>query len=200
MKNFAQTLRRASKPRAFLLVLSAPSGGGKTTVCDLALRKLPWLKRCVTATTRAPRKGERHGRDYWFLSHAEFHKRIKAGGFYEWAEVHGNLYGTPKAEVLRALKAGHSLVLVIDVQGAASVARKAKDAVSVFLLPPSLHTLAERLVLRGAHDARDLKRRLREARHEIAQAPLYDYVVVNDQLHKTVEHVTDIARAERWRF
>src|SRR3954470_23425675 len=91
--------KAARKPRPYLMVLSAPSGGGKTTVCDRVTARLPWLKRCVTATTRAPRQGEKNGRDYHFLSRAEFAARLKQGGFYEWAEVHGNLYGTPKREI-----------------------------------------------------------------------------------------------------
>ena len=131
-------LKIGRKPAPFLLVLSAPSGGGKTTVCDLLLRRLPWLKRAVTATTRKPRVGEKDGRDYWFLSAAEFTRRVAEGGFFEYAQVHGNYYGTPRKELEASLRKGQSLVLVIDVQGGAAVKGKRQDSLLVFLAPPSM--------------------------------------------------------------
>src|SRR4051812_2955163 len=112
------------KARPFLLVLSSPSGGGKTTVCAEVLKLHPDLKRCVTVTTRAPRGGEKHGRDYLFVSLAEFKRRVKKRDFYEYARVHGNYYGTPKGAVESSLKKGQSLVLVIDVQGGATVKKR----------------------------------------------------------------------------
>jgi guanylate kinase len=191
--------KRARAPQSFLMVLSAPSGGGKTTVCEALLRRQTWLSRAVTATTRSPRLGEKDGRDYYFLSREQFLRRIKAGAFYEWAEVHGNLYGTPKKEVRAALKAGKSLVLVIDVQGGAQVRAKDKDALLVFLLPPSFTALKERLKKRAQDSASSLKRRLNEAEKEAKASKFYDYVVVNDRLDLAVSHVEEIARAARWR-
>jgi guanylate kinase len=191
--------RNASKAKPFLLVLSSPSGGGKTTVCGRLLKRLPWLSRCVTATTRAPRKGEKHGRDYWFLSVDEFQARRKKGGFYEWARVHGNFYGTPKDELESALKRGRSQVLVIDVKGAAQVRKRNKAAVLVFLLPPSFQALERRLRGRGKDHHQEVARRMVEARRELVHARHYDYLVVNEVLAKAVDHVADIARAARWR-
>jgi guanylate kinase len=188
----------ARKPRPFLMVLSAPSGGGKTTVCAKVLQRLPWLKRCVTATTRAPRQGERNGKDYHFLSAAEFKSRIKAGGFHEWAKVHGNYYGTPRKEIDKALAKGQSLVLIIDVQGGAQVKKKDARAVLVFLLPPSIKALAQRLRGRGQDAPEVLTRRLRDARKELKASAHYDYIVLNDRLDHAVDHVEEIARAARW--
>ncbi len=187
------------KRRAFLMVLSSPSGGGKTSVCAELLARLPWLKRCVTATTRPPRAGERDGVDYWFLSRPAFEQRLKRGEFFEHAEVHGNLYGTPMREVERSLKAGQSLVLVIDVQGAAQVRRRKKDAVTVFLLPPSLSELKRRLAGRGTDAAEVVRRRLADAGGELARAGEYQYWVVNDRFERAVEQAAAIAVAESLR-
>jgi len=181
------------------MILSAPSGGGKTSVCAELLARLPWLKRCVTATTRAPRAGEKDGKDYWFLSRKAFEQRLKRGEFYEHAEVHGNLYGTPMREVEKSLKAGQSLVLVIDVQGAAQVRRRKKDAVTVFLLPPSWRELERRLAGRGTEAPENLKRRLADAGGELARAGEYQYWVVNDRFEKAVDQAAAIAVAESLR-
>jgi guanylate kinase len=191
--------KKASKPKPFLMVLSAPSGGGKTTVCHAVLKRLPWLKRCVTATTRAPRKGEKQGRDYWFLSQAEFKRRAKMGGFYEWARVHGNYYGTPRKEVRQAMRQGRSLVLVIDVQGGAQVKRKDPKSLLVFLLPPSILALEKRLKGRGKDSAAVVARRLKDARGELKASKNYDYLVLNDKLSHAVGQVAEIAKAARWR-
>ena len=193
-------LKRARKPAPFLLVLSAPSGGGKTTVCDELLKRLPWMKRCVTATTRKPRPGEKHGKDYWFLSDAEFKRRIANGGFFEYAQVHGNYYGTPRKEVEAALHKGQSLALVIDVQGGAAVKGQRPESVLVFLVPPSMQELKRRLYKR-ATDAREvMQRRLREADREIAAGTRYDYLVVNDDLALAVGRVEQICEAARRRL
>jgi guanylate kinase len=191
--------KAAREARPFLMVLSAPSGGGKTTVCRQLLKRLPWMKRCITATTRAPRKGEKDGKDYFFLSVEEFKRRIQAKGFYEWARVHDNLYGTPRWEIEEALSKGRSLILVIDVQGGAQVKKKSKDAVLVFLLPPSFEALKTRLTQRGQDAAAVVKRRLKAAQREVLAAKHYDYLVLNDRLDHAVDHVEEIARAARWR-
>ncbi len=193
-------LKLGRKPSPFLLVLSAPSGGGKTTVCDLLLKRLPWLKRTVTATTRKPRVGEKDGRDYWFLSAAEFNRRVAEGGFFEYAQVHGNYYGTPAREVGDALKRGRSLVLVIDVQGGAAVKGRRKDSVLVFLAPPSMAELRRRLARRGTESPSALRRRLREAARECAAGAQYDYLIINDDLDETVEDLAQVCRVARHRL
>lgn len=193
-------LKKATKPAPFLLVLSAPSGGGKTTVCEALLRREPWLRRCVTATTRKPRRGESNGRDYWFLSEAEFKARVAKGGFFEYAQVHGSYYGTPRREVEAALRRGQSLVLVIDVQGGAAVKGQRPDSVLVFLVPPSMRELKRRLALRGTDSPADVRRRLREASRELKAGEGYDFVLVNDDLKSTVEATAGIARAVRHRL
>ncbi|HTB34394.1 MAG TPA: guanylate kinase [bacterium] len=193
-------LQRARKPAPFLLVLSAPSGGGKTTVCEHLLGRLPWLKRCITATTRSPRPGEKHGRDYWFLSQAEFKHRIAEGGFFEYAQVHGNYYGTPRREVEAALKRGQSLALVIDVQGGAAVKGQRPDSVLVFLVPPSMAELKKRLYKRATDAPEVLQRRLKEAARECAAGSHYDYLVVNDDLETAVDRVEQICEAARRRL
>jgi guanylate kinase len=193
-------LKRARKPRPFLLVLSAPSGGGKTTACDLLLKRLPWLKRCVTATTRPPRGGEKNGRDYWFLSEPEFKQRVAEGGFFEYAQVHGNYYGTPRKEVEAALKKGQSLVLVIDVQGGAAVKGKRSDSVLVFLAPPSMKELKRRLLGRGEDSDAVMRRRLREAARECEAGLQYDYLIINDDLKETVEDLAQVCLATRLRL
>ena len=193
-------LRRARKPRPFLLVLSAPSGGGKTTACDRLLQRLPWLRRCVTATTRAPRGGEKNGRDYWFMSEAEFKRRVAEGGFFEYAQVHGNYYGTPRKEVEAALKKGQSLVLVIDVQGGAAVKGRRNDSVLVFLAPPSMQELKRRLKGRGEDSDAVMRRRLREAARECDAGTQYDYLIINDDLDETVEALAQVCLAARLRL
>ena len=193
-------LNRARTPSPFLLVLSAPSGGGKTTACELLLKKLPWMKRCVTATTRPPRKGERDGRDYWFLSEAEFKRRVALGGFFEYAQVHGNYYGTPAREVEAALNRGQSLVLVIDVQGGAAVKGRRKDSVLVFLAPPSMAELKRRLARRGTDSPAAMRRRLREAARECAAGLRYDYLIINDDLDETVEALAQVCFGARHRL
>jgi guanylate kinase len=195
-----QLLKRARKPSPFLLVLSAPSGGGKTTACERLLKRLPWLKRCVTATTRPPRGGERNGRDYWFMSEAEFKRRVAEGGFFEYAQVHGNYYGTPAREVEAALKLGKCLVLVIDVQGGAAVKGRRKDSVLVFLAPPSMAELKRRLATRGTDSPSAMRRRLREAARECAAGLHYDYLLINDDLDETVEALAQVCFSARHRL
>jgi guanylate kinase len=185
------------KPKPFLMVLSAPSGAGKTTVCRGLLKRHPELRRCVTATTRPPRGKEKNGRDYYFLSRKEFQRRYKAGGFYECAEVAGHFYGTPKAEVENSLERGNSLVLVIDVQGGAEVRTKRPDSVLVFLMPPSFHELRKRLRSRGTDSAPEIRRRLGLARREIRASRNYEYVVLNDELTDAVRQVSVIYQAEK---
>ncbi len=189
-----------ARPKPFLLVLSAPSGGGKTTVCNLLLKRLPWMTRCVTATTRPPRPGERDGVDYYFLSEAAFKRRVAEGGFFESAQVHGHHYGTPAREVRQALAQGRSLALVLDVQGGAAVKGRVKDSVLVFLAPPSMAELKRRLTGRGTDTPAAMRRRLREAARECDAGAGYDYLIINDDLDETVDALAQVCQAARHRL
>ena len=178
-----------------VFVVSSPSGGGKTTVVERLLRAVPRLTRSVSVTTRPPRPGERHGRDYRFVTPAAFRRLQRGGRLLEWASVHGEWYGTLKAPVLRSLARGRHVVLCIDVQGARQVRRVlGSRAVLVFLLPPSIRRLRARLLRRRTESPAAVRRRLAAARREIACARWYDHAVVNDRLDRTVRAMSGIIR------
>ncbi|MDE7240899.1 guanylate kinase [Desulfovibrio sp.] len=164
------------------LVLSAPSGAGKTTLIRRLRAEFPAIGYSVSCTTRAPREGEVDGRDYIFLSRAAFEERRAGGAFAEWAEVHGNLYGTPLAPVREMLAQGRDALFDIDVQGAAQLKLNLEGACFIFILPPSMEELERRLRLRGQDDEAAIERRLANARRELREAPWYDALVVNDNL------------------
>ena len=189
----------SKKPRGLLIVISAPSGTGKTTLTRMLLEEFPHMEFSVSFTTRPPRPGEVNGRDYWFISKEEFLKRIEEGDFLEWAEVYGNLYGTSKSQVLKALNEGKDVLLDIDPQGALQVKRNFPEAVLIFILPPSLKELEERLRRRGTDTEEVIKRRLEIAREEIKRAPLYDYIIVNDVLEVAYSRLKSIITAEKFR-
>ncbi|HDO29805.1 MAG TPA: guanylate kinase [Desulfobacteraceae bacterium] len=186
--------------RGILLVLSAPSGGGKTTFLKKVMAGLPGLVFSVSHTTRKPRPGEQDGRDYYFVSRQEFEsiRDRHPSGFLEWAEVHGNLYGTSRAAVEQRLGGGRDVILDIDVQGAAQI-RQSADPVTVFIAPPSLAELEARLRGRGTENEQTLALRLENAKQELAAMDLYDYLVVNDRLDEAVESLRSIIIAERCR-
>lgn len=190
-----------ARPR-LCFVVSAPSGAGKTTLADALLARVPGLTRTVSYTTRPRRNGELDGRDYTFIGEAEF-ERMRAGGeFLEWATVHGNSYGTPESELRRIAELGHDALMVIDVQGAATVRRKLPDAVTVFVLPPSRDSLLDRLMGRDARDAEaraSIRRRLGVAADEIRRYVGYDYLIVNDDFEEAASDLVGIVRAERSR-
>ena len=189
---------RGRKGHAF--VVSSPSGGGKTTVVERLLERLPGLVRSVSVTTRAPRAGEQPGRDYHFIAPSAFARMRRDGQLLEWATVHGASYGTPKAPVLHALADGRNVVLSIDVQGARQVRRLlGRRAILVFLLPPSLLALRRRLQRRRTESPGAMQRRLAVAKREMGCASWYDAVVVNDQLEQAVRQMASIVRAARQR-
>jgi guanylate kinase len=171
------------------LVLSAPSGAGKTTIARRLRERRGDVVFSVSATTRPPREGERDGRDYHFVSREEFRRMIDAGELIEWAEVHGSLYGTPLANVRAARARGEFLLLDIDVQGARQIRDRVPEAVRIFIVPPSGETLIGRLVGRGSEDAERVRRRLGNALEEIGAAAEFDHVVVNDDLEAAVDDV-----------
>lgn len=179
-------------PRLF--VISGPSGAGKGTLLAELRKQRPDLGLTVSATTRSPRPGEVDGTSYYFLSDEEFRRRIAAGEFVEWAEVHGHLYGTLVSEVKRLLAKGHSLVLEIDVQGALNVRKVYPDAVLVFIEPPSLEVLEERLRGRGTEDEASIELRLKNARHEMELADQYDARIVNDTVDRAAQELGSVMR------
>lgn len=182
-----------------LFVVSAPSGAGKHTVLHRVLATDPRLEYSVSATTRAPRPGEVHGRDYYFLDREEFGRRVEQGGFVEWAEVHGNLYGTLREELERRLSSGKDVVLEIDIQGMRNLKQSGFDAVTVFIMPPSPSVLERRLRGRGTESPETVELRLRNAREEMEARHAFDYIVVNDRLSKAVADLKAIVRAQRCR-
>jgi guanylate kinase len=180
-----------------LVVISGPSGVGKTSLCRQVVTEMPRVTQSVSYTTRVPRADERDGREYHFISHRAFKRRIGTGEFLEWAQVHGQLYGTSRQQVETITSAGTDILLAIDVQGGIQLRASDVDTVLVFLLPPSWDALSARLRKRGTEAPEVQKQRLEVARQELAHYTEYDYVVVNDQLPVAAEMLKTILRAER---
>ncbi len=187
-----------------LVVISAPSGGGKTTLCNQLLAARPDMTRAITCTTREPRGDEKDGEDYYFLDAGSFLKRVQAGNFLEHATVFGNSYGTLKSEVLGKLRAGRDVLLNIDVQGAATVRKCAEDdtelkraLVSVFLTPPSIAVLEQRLRKRGTDAEAVIQKRLGVARQEIAQWKNFDYLLISRSVSEDLAGMLAIVAAEK---
>jgi guanylate kinase len=183
----------------FPVVLAAPSGAGKTTIAKRLRERREDVVFSVSATTRAPREGERDGVDYHFVAEPEFRRMIAAGELIEWAEVHGRLYGTPLRNVREAQQRGEFLILDIDVQGAAQIRDHVPEAVHVFILPPSGGDLCDRLTSRGSEDEEAMRRRLGNARDEIHRAGSFDYLVLNDDLDRAVDAIEGVLMAEAHR-
>ncbi|HEY9430448.1 MAG TPA: guanylate kinase [Blastocatellia bacterium] len=182
-----------------LIIVSAPSGAGKTTLVAGALGLDNRARPSISFTSRHPRAGEKQGVHYHFVSRAEFEAMIANGDFLEWAEVHGNLYGTSRRAVEEVRSSGSDVILTIDIQGAAQARQLFPDAVSVFIMPPSLDALAERLESRGTDTAHDRRLRLESALHEMEQYVNFDYVVINDDLNRAINELGAIITAERCR-
>lgn len=187
------------KSEGAIIIISAPSGAGKTTLCRRMLEHFPDMRASVSFTTRMPRAGEEHGRDYLYISRDEFVRMRDNGHFAEWAEVHGDLYGTPLQPLADAALNGTCLLLDIDCQGALQLKKRFSHACSVFILPPSMEELKKRLQMRGS-DAEDrVKNRLIRAGEEIRQAGCYDYIVVNDILEQAEETLAAIIKVQQTR-
>jgi guanylate kinase len=180
----------------FPVILSAPSGGGKTTIAKTLLARRDDLGYSVSCTTRAPRPGEVAGRDYYFMNRAEFLAKREQDAFAESAEVHGNLYGTLRQEVDRVLATGRHVVMDIDVQGAVQFNRAFPQSVTIFILPPSAEVLLDRLRARKTESPAQLAARLQSALQELQQVAEYEYIVVNDDLERAVSSVESIIDAE----
>jgi guanylate kinase len=182
--------------RPFPVVLSGPSGAGKSTVARALCDAFPGTWLSVSATTRPPRGDEEHGRDYWFLSAEEFEEERNAGGYVEWAEVHGRCYATPRLPLEACLARGELPVLDIDVQGGGQIRRAFPEAVLVFLLPPTLQALRDRLCGRGSETEAEMALRLRNAEAELGHLWDYDYLVLNEMVEETVVEISGILRSE----
>lgn len=185
--------------RGLLFVVSAPSGAGKTTLCKDVTPKVPNLAHSVSYTTRSPRDKEIEGRDYCFIDTVAFRLMIDRNEFIEWAEVHGNLYGTSRNGLMRYVEQGVDVILDIDAQGAATL-KKSSEGVYIYILPPSLGSLSQRLVDRKSDPQDEIARRLQKSREEIWNYRQYDYVIVNAEFKKALKELEAIILAERVRM
>lgn len=178
------------------MIISAPSGAGKTTLCRELLKRFPDIRESISYTTRLPREGEVDGRDYFFVSREEFQQMVRQEAFAEWATVHGNMYGTALATIEDARRSGLNLVLDIDCQGARRLKEQIERCVHVFILPPSMDELRRRLESRStdAHDV--IERRIQRAAEEIREARWYDYIIINDRFEQAIEELTAIVLAQ----
>lgn len=195
-----QTWDKYIKKEGLLLVVSGPSGVGKDAVLAELMQTYPGVYICVTTTTRAPRDGEVDGVDYTFVPVEEFRRRVEADDFLEYAEVHGNMYGTPRSWVEDRLSRGDDIILKIDVQGGLAVKQRMPQAVMIFLVPPSLEELERRLRSRLTESDDEIAQRLLNARTELEHIPCYDYVVENDTLRKAADELRAIIIAEHCRI
>lgn len=186
-----------AKRQGIIFILSAPSGAGKTTLYHGLRKAYPEIKLSVSCTTRAQRKGEVNGQDYRFIRVEQFEAMKSNGEFAEWASVHGNSYGTPRKPLDRSVQSGRDILLDIDVQGARQIKQAFPNAVSIFLLPPSLRELRRRLAARGTDGKEIIRRRLANAQDEIKERIYYDYYVVNREVNEAVRVLSSIVEAER---
>lgn len=186
------------KEKGLLLVISGPSGAGKGTICKALLDNNEfWLS--VSATTRQPREGEIDSKNYFFITKDEFKQRIEKDDFLEYAEVYGNYYGTPKSNVLKMLESGKDVILEIDIQGALKVKEAFREGIFIFILPPSMEELKQRIIRRGSETPESLMTRFKSAYKEINYVSKYSYAVVNDTVEEAVKKIESIVVAERCR-
>lgn len=187
------------KSKGSLFIVSAPSGAGKTTICKKIIKTMDNVKTSVSYTTRKPRQGEVDNEDYSFISEKKFRGMIQKGEFVEWAEVHGNLYGTSRRRLEKIINDGFDVILDIDTQGAQQIKKTYANGVFIFILPPSMTELRDRLEKRMSNTKEDMERRMKRAGEEIRAYKIYDYVIVNDLLKSSLSTFESILVAERQR-
>lgn len=190
---------RSTTRRGCLFIVSAPSGAGKTTLCQKLSSILPNLRHSVSYTTRPMRPGEVNNRDYTFGNEKVFRNMVKKGEFVEWAKVHGHLYGTAKKRLEEMLNKGIDVILDIDTQGAAQIKKKYTDGIYIFILPPSMKILRERLKKRMCNSKEEIKKRLKRAVEEINDYKKYDYVIINDIFEDALEELRAVISSEKIR-
>ena len=188
------------KREGIAFVLSAPAGAGKTTLVEMLVEEFPSVERSISCTTRKPRPGEKSGEDYFFISEEEFQRRVEASDFLEHAEVFGHYYGTSKEQIQERLQKGKHVFLVIDTQGALQLQKMEFDAVYIFIAPPSLQALEERLTKRQTEDPASKNRRLSMAQKEMDRLSAYDYLIVNDDLSVAYDELKSVVKAEESRI
>ncbi len=187
--------------KGIIFIISAPSGGGKTTLCKKVLKIVPNLTFSISMTTRSARKGEKNGKDYFFLSENDFIQKIKQEKLSEWAMVHGYYYGTPKDFLEDCLSAGNNVISDIDVQGGLKIKEKYPlNSVLIFIMPPSMKILERRLRARKKDDEKTIKIRLENARKELKEIKRYDYLIINDNIEKATEHLKNVIISEQMRI
>lgn len=190
-------VRSSTERRGILFIISAPSGTGKTTLCKQLVANIPGLWHSVSYTTRTPRPGEEYGREYYFTDDTTFQAMIDRHEFVEWARVYGHLYGTPRRMVADKIEQGIDVLLEIDVQGALQVKKKFDDAVSIFILPPSMTVLRQRLLTRASDSSEEIQRRLQKVKEEVWSYREYAYIVRNDDLTRSLQDLESIFLGER---
>lgn len=190
-------VRSSTERRGILFIISAPSGTGKTTLCKQLTANIPGLWHSISYTTRTPRSGEEHGREYFFTDETTFQSMIDRHEFVEWARVYGHLYGTPRKTLADKIDQGIDVLLEIDVQGALQVKKKFDDAVSIFILPPSMAALRQRLQSRASDTNEEIQRRLQKVKEEVWSYREYAYIVRNDDLTRSLRDLENIFLGER---
>jgi guanylate kinase len=185
------------KRRGVLFVVSAPSGAGKTTLCKELAARVPSLKHSISYTTRSPRPGEVHGREYFFVDPRYFQSLVERNEFAEWAQVYGQRYGTPRTPLIELMDKGIDVLLEIDVQGAQQIKKSFEDAVYVYIFPPSIDALRLRLEQRAGDSTEEIQRRLQKVREEMWSYREYDYIVKNDDMTKAIKELEAIVLSER---
>lgn len=193
-------MRPITSTAGSLFIVAAPSGAGKSTLVNALLAQEPQIKLSISSTTRAPRPGEQDGREYHFTTVEDFIARQKAGEFLEHAEVHGNYYGTSRVVIEEQMRAGTDVLLEIDWQGAQQVRKQFPDAVGIFILPPSIPALEERLKKRGQDEPHVITRRILAAGGEMAHSPEFEYVIINQDFTTALSELNAIVKATRCRF
>lgn len=191
--------QQSSPTAGNVILVAAPSGAGKSSLVSALLAADPSIRLSISCTTRAPRPGEQHGREYYFVTPEEFHRMQESDELLEWAKVHGNYYGTPKRWIEQAVARGEDVILEIDWQGARQVREKVPDCVTIFILPPSRQELERRLRTRAQDNEETILRRLADSRGEIEHAHEFDYIVINQDFEQAVEDICAIVRSQRLR-